>query len=534
MDPLVVLPTDVVELVFEHVDFEQRLVCSRVSRSWHAFILDHCHSLSIDMRHYYMEPEKYSENLLLWLKRVKGVRHFTMRFYTQSFAPDLIDTIANARWSGLRSLSISASKGGAWLPTTDAQNVLAIVRDSLQLRKLTLSFADVILTRQDMITLLATAQCLTHFEYRQIRGHPPRSTNADTQPPVQAVQCHALTHLTWITSFHDFLYDLLPLCPNLETLTLSDSNSTTQSELENMMSLILLKKLPRLHTFAIGEPRDHLLKKTSSDLADIPGLRHLTLVPEAMNMECQSYLSHIAAELFQAHQMTLLSFAVDISAANAYSFWTQITRQLTAPLLPLTYLSYNFHSREDQGTALEVLFYRLLERCPHLDTLNLWHVPWNDHQLLRILSASDTLSRVKVQTTRLDRGPEADDWLDGVSYTLPALTHLALHHHISDSFYHHLNRLENLKTLAISSQNWISPTTLTDFFRDKTPRLERVDLDGLYGAFNGKVAAALAAIPSLHEVIIDDDASITEAELRVLYDHGKIIRQRLNTPLFPV
>lgn len=415
----------------------------------------------------------------------------------------------------------------------DAESLLAIIRNCSQLRKVTLSLCDVILTRQDMITLLTTARCVTHFEYRQTHGELPRSAHTDAQQRIQNIQCNALTHLTWIADFDGFPYDLLPFCPNLETLILPGVIHASRAELETLLSSIILRQYLRLHTFAIGEREAHLLKRNHLE-KDRSGLRHLTLAPQLRDTERISYLSHAAAMLYKEHQATLLSFTVDTPALKPHAFWTQFIGQLTAPVLPLTYLANDFHAQESQATAFEILFYRLSERCPHLDTLDLWHVPWNDHQLLRVLSSSDSLSRVTVRSTDLRPRPEVDDWLEGVSYTLPALTHLALHHYVHDAFYDHISRLENLKTLAISSQNHISPRTLTRFFTEKTPRLERVDVDGLYGAFNGKVAAALATIPSLRDVIIDDDASITEKELRVLFDHGKVIRQRLYTPLFPV
>lgn len=115
MDPLVALSPDVAELVFEHVEFKQRLVCTSVSRSWNAFTFDHCHTVSISMPVYVMNLADYSANLLLWLKRVQGVRHFTMRFYSQCFTPELLDTMASARWGGLQTLSISVSSNSAEL-----------------------------------------------------------------------------------------------------------------------------------------------------------------------------------------------------------------------------------------------------------------------------------------------------------------------------------------------------------------------------------------------------------------------------------
>lgn len=104
---MLILPYDVITLIFDHLDFRDQVRCSSVCKTWRLCFQNSFESVVIESPKT-DKKDAYSESLLLWLFRVKGdtTRHLKVSFHAPQGAVAVMDLIAAKRWTRLESISL--------------------------------------------------------------------------------------------------------------------------------------------------------------------------------------------------------------------------------------------------------------------------------------------------------------------------------------------------------------------------------------------------------------------------------------------
>lgn len=376
------------------------------------------------------------------------------------------------------------------------------------LREVSLNTSDMCMDSRDFHNILNACPRLTRFSYwygeQQISHDISESRRC---LPVQKISPgfhhHALTHLDWFTEAQLPHHKLFSLCSNLQELAIFGKNQT-QASIQTLVKDIVRKTNVSLHTFRLGEVSRGSSAKHMGG-AGLPGLRYLEVIDwfEQDEEEGHAWLQEMAADLFHAHHETLISVsAAFYTERTALVFWNRISSLPFSKALPLTSLKYTFAPGEVHGYRIEQHIVHFLQQCRNLTTLVVQHPPWNNHQLLRILSSSDTLENVSIQhpSHRLDK---YEAWDDGTSYSMPPLTDLYLDTLVYDRFLDHCDSLESLIKISFGSWTQFTSKGLQRFFASKAPNLASVHFIGCDHHYDQEVARVLAIKSSNPTVCIE-------------------------------
>lgn len=385
--------------------------------------------------------------------------------------------------------------------------VISNCRSSLQ--QLSLLYSGIRIKNEDVVSISTHCTSLTQFEYWD------RFSSDDSEdPPLRAERLPPAipwTHLSWRVGFGIPFDDLLPRCHNLRRLSLSGKH-VRRPDLVALGTILSQNRIPSLKSLKIGDfPDDDWYES----LDGAPGLQEIRIASVGRNPDLHSCLADITADIIITHQATLSSAYLHIDLYDSVEFWESIMQQLTCATLPLTVLEYIFPMHHQNGAQLEHLLRQLFAVCPHLCRLKLHNMPWNGHQVLRVLSTTPSLTDVELYQLR---GTDKEEhWLDNITYTLPSLTRLTMSLDVDDNFLRHLRPLESLTFLDISGFEKFSSAELKRFFMHKTPRLKVCSLSSI----DDEIASGLASLRSLHQIHSMVNDNITESAIRCLSHNGK-------------
>ncbi|ORY95574.1 hypothetical protein BCR43DRAFT_493202 [Syncephalastrum racemosum] len=518
MDRISILPYDVIALIFDHLEFRDRVRCSGVCKTWRMYMLDLYECVVVETPKL-DKKDAYSESLLLWLSRIKGdtAHHLKISFEAPQFSAAIMDLIATNNWTRLESILLCkpfclGSKAAC--QAVNASPWMTMIRNcSSHLRELNLHYPSIYIKSRDMMTILTTCNRLTRFYYRETKDQFDDDTGSKDEPLIHTHSSNAmlpysnLTHLTWWADYDLPFETVLPLCPKLVSLTVRDDEYTTSGQLKTLIELLLQKRNPRLRFFSIGGNNNESNHVVSSLEEDAIGLRYLNITPWKEEEQHHGWLLRLAADLFAANYTTLLSLSLAIDQHDALPFWTWIC-QPTRGISSLTSLTYCFPWDQANGAELESLFYKFLMQCPHLAHLSLENVPWNMYQLLRVLSASFALTSVVLNNTSANTCAQREHYQHDSEgpVILPSLRLLDLALPLNDTFLQGLGPLENLTHFVLGHGPVFSSSELERFLATKAPQLKRIEMHG----FNCKdaktsheVKHAMARLSSKPEVFVN-------------------------------
>ncbi|ORY94989.1 hypothetical protein BCR43DRAFT_339186 [Syncephalastrum racemosum] len=287
MDWITLLPYDLVSLIFSHLEFKERVICTEVSKTWRDFLLKWAGMWTeVVLR---LPADKHAAmSCLGWLERIDGnhIRQFSCIPSTPFLCSAALHLISTARWCRLEKIELSTNYHER---VDHAKHIaicsspwMTIIQNCAQnLRQITLCTSEICMNQYDFYSILSSCPGLTRFSYwygEQQISHSLGVSRTPTQirNDLSDVRHLALTHLDWFTECDLPHHKLFSLCPNLQELAIFGRNNN-QASIQALITEVVQKTNPSLQVFRLGVISPETSPKQASRAGTYPGLRHLEI-----------------------------------------------------------------------------------------------------------------------------------------------------------------------------------------------------------------------------------------------------------------